>query len=158
MSAPKLPEGTKLLAENRRALHKYTIEDRVEVGMVLLGSEVKSIRAGRFELVDAYAIVQDGNLVLLNSYVAPWPYANVEKHEERRTRRLLAHRMEIDKLNTKVTRQGYTVIPLLAYLKGGRIKLEVGLAKGKDVGDRRQEIKKRDSDREARAELKRRRG
>lgn len=157
MSATTLPEGTKLLAENRRALHKYTLEERLEVGMVLMGSEVKSIRARRFELVDAYAMVRNGELVLLNSYIAPWPYATVEKHEERRTRTLLAHQSEISRFENKVTRQGYTLIALMAYLKGSRIKLQLGLAKGKDHADRRQEIKKRDSDREARAELKRRR-
>lgn len=158
MAAPKTsPQGVKILTENRRALHRYQIEERLEVGIALVGSEVKSARAGKIELGDAYAIVTNGQLTLVNAYIAPWPFATMVKHEERRQRRLLAHRAEIDRLEGKITQRGFTLVALKAYLKDGMIKIELGLGKGKETADRREEIKKRDMDREARAAMARRR-
>lgn len=151
------PQGVKILTENRRALHRYAIEERLEVGVSLLGSEVKSARAGKIELGDAYAIVHNGQLLLLNAYIAPWPFATMVKHEERRQRRLLAHRAEIDRLEGKITQRGFTLVALKAYLKDGKIKIELGLGKGKETADRREEIKTRELDREARAAMARRR-
>jgi len=158
MAAQKTsPQGVKILTENRRALHRYQIEERLEVGVALVGSEVKSARAGKIELGDAYAIVTNGQLTLVNAYIAPWPFATMVKHEERRQRRLLAHRAEIDRLEGKITQRGFTLVALKAYLKDGKIKIELGLGKGKETADRREEIKKRDMDREARAAMARRR-
>ena len=156
MATTKLAEGVKLISENRRALMRYTIDERVEVGVVLVGSEVKSLRDGKMELGDAYAMVHGGNLVLLNAYIPPYAFATMIKHEEKRSRRLLAHRAEIDRLEGKIKQRGYTLVALSAYFKDGKVKVELGLARGKDSNDRREEIKKREGDREARAALVRR--
>lgn len=157
-SNDKTDTANRLLAENRRARAKFAIDDTLEVGVVLIGSEVKSIRAGKIELGDAWAhITSDGTLQLLNSYVAPYAYAKSFGHEPKRVRALLAHREEIAKLEKKVKSKGYTLIPLKVYLKNGRVKVEIGLAKGKDLADRREEIKSREADREARAAMSNRR-
>lgn len=156
MATTKLAEGVKLISENRRALMRYTIDERIEVGVVLVGSEVKSLRDGKMELGDAYAMVHGGNLVLLNAYIPPYAFATMIKHEEKRSRRLLAHRAEIDRLEGKIKQRGYTLVALSAYFKDGKVKVELGLARGKDSNDRREEIKKREGDREARAALVRR--
>lgn len=149
------PPGFKLLTENRRALHKFEIEERIEVGIVLVGSEVKSARANKIELGDAYAVVQGSQLTLLNAYIAPWKFATMVKHEERRARRLLAHRGEIDRLEGKITQRGFTLVALRAYLSNGKIKIELGLGRGKENADRRLEIKQRELDLEARAAMTR---
>ena len=112
MATTKLAEGVKLISENRRALMRYTIDERVEVGVVLVGSEVKSLRDGKMELGDAYAMVHGGNLVLLNAYIPPYAFATMIKHEEKRSRRLLAHRAEIDRLEGKIKQRGYTLVAL----------------------------------------------
>jgi len=154
----KNDSANRTLAENRRARAKFTIDDTLEVGIVLVGSEVKSIRAGKIELADAWAhVTSNGTLQLLNSYVAPYAYAKAFGHEPKRVRVLLASREEIDKLDKKIKAKGYTLVPLKVYLKNGRVKLEVGLAKGKDLADRREEIKTREADREARAAMSLRR-
>jgi SsrA-binding protein len=155
VAATRLSEGVQIITENRRARMRYEVDERIEAGVVLVGSEVKSVRAGKMELGDAYAIVQKGELYLLNAYIAPWPYASTFKHEEKRTRKLLAHRAEIDRLEGRITQRGYTLIALKAYFKDGKIKVELGLARGKDTADRREEIKKREGDREARAAMTR---
>lgn len=149
------PPGYKLLTENRRALHRYTVDERLEVGVALVGSEVKSARANKIELGDAYAVVLHGQLTLVNAYIAPWPFATMVKHEERRARRLLAHRAEIDRLEGKITQRGYTLVALKAYLSNGKIKVELGLGRGKENADRREEIKRKDQEREARAAITR---
>ena len=156
MAAQKPVEGVKLISENRRALMRYTIDERIEVGVVLMGSEVKSLRDGKMELNDAYGVVQAGQLTLLNAYIPPYPFATMIKHEEKRSRRLLAHRAEIDRIEGKITQRGYTLVALKAYFKDGRVKIELGLAKGKEDVDRRHEIKKREEEREARAAMTRR--
>jgi SsrA-binding protein len=154
----KIDPANRLLAENRRARAKFSIDDTIEVGMVLMGSEVKSIRAGKIELGDAWAhIASDGTLQLLNAYVAPYKFAKAFGHEPKRVRPLLAHREEIDKLERKLDAKGYTLVPLRVYLKGGKVKLELGLAKGKDLADRREELKEREAEREARAAMSLRR-
>lgn len=150
--------ANRMLAENRRARAKFTIDETLEVGIVLQGSEVKSIRAGKIELGDAWAhVASDGTLQLLNSYVAPYAYAKAFAHEPKRVRVLLASRDEIDRLDKKLKTKGYTLVPLKVYLKRGRVKLELGLAKGKDRADRREEIKTREAEREARAAMSLRR-
>ncbi len=156
MAAQKPEEGVKMISENRRALMRYTIDERIEVGVVLVGSEVKSLRDGKMELNDAYGVVQSGQLTLINAYIPPYPFATMIKHEEKRSRRLLAHRAEIDRIEGKITQRGYTLVALKAYFKDGRVKIELGLARGKEDVDRRQEIKKREGEREARAAMTRR--
>lgn len=158
MQAPTTrPDTIKVIAENRRALARYTVEERLEVGVELVGSEVKSLRAGKCELGDAFAIVQNGQLQLLNVYIAPYACATLVKHIEKRPRRLLARRVEIDRIDGRISQRGYTLIPLKAYFRGPWVKFELGLCKGKESADRREEIKKREGDREARAALSRRR-
>lgn len=143
------------LVENRRARARYTIDEVLEVGIELKGSEVKSLRDGKIELNDAFAQIERGELHLINAYVAPYAFATSYGHEPKRPRKLLAHRHEIDKLDARVRTKGYTLIPMKVYLKGGRVKIELGLAKGKAFEDRREEIKEREFKREAQAEMAR---
>ncbi len=155
MSHKNIDFANRTIAENRRAHVKYAFDGTFEVGIVLLGSEVKSIRAGKIELGDAWAhVTRGGQLELVNSYVAPYKFANMFGHEPKRARPLLANRAEIDKIAQKIATRGYTLIPLKVYLKGGRVKVELGLAKGKDGVDRREEIKERDADRDARSAMR----
>jgi SsrA-binding protein len=156
MATPRPAEGFKLISENRRATMRYEVDERIEVGIVLTGAEVKSLRAGKMELGDTYAMVLDGQLTLINAYIAPYKFATGARPEEKRARRLLAHRAEIDRIDGKISQRGYTLIALKAYFKGAKVKLELGLAHAKDGADRRQEIKRREGDREARAAIKRR--
>ncbi len=152
--APQKPDPKiKTITENRRALYRYEVDERIEVGIVLMGSEVKSLRAGRCELGDAFAVVRNGQLELVNAYIAPYPFAHMVKHEEKRTRRLLAHRTEIDRLDGKTAQRGYTLVALKAYFSGGKVKIELGLARGKDGADKRQAIKEREGKREAQAAM-----
>lgn len=156
MAAARPDGDIKIISENRRAAMRYTVDERFEVGVVLTGSEVKSLRSGKMELNDTYAMVLNGQLTLVNAYIPPYAFASVGRHEEKRERRLLAHRTEIDRIDGKVSQKGYTLIALRAYFKGGRVKVELGLAHAKNHADRRQEIKQREGDREARAAMKQR--
>ncbi|MBL8601911.1 MAG: SsrA-binding protein SmpB [Myxococcales bacterium] len=154
MVATKKPDGgNRLISENRRALQRYEIAERLEVGVVLMGSEVKSLRAGKIELLDAFAVIRGGQLELVNAYIAPYPFATLIKHEEKRTRRLLAQRAEIDRLEGKITQRGFTLVALSAYFKNGKVKIELGLGKGRDTADRREDIKRKEGEREARAAM-----
>ena len=155
MGSAPVDAANRTLAENRRARMRYTIDEVLEVGVALVGGEVKSIRAGKIELGDAYAGVINGELLLLNAYVAPYKFATAYQPEPKRPRKLLAHRAEIDKLDARIKQRGYTLIPLRVYLKDGRVKLELGLAKGKANEDRREEIKEREGKREAQAAMTR---
>ena len=125
----------------------------LEVGIALVGSEVKSIRDGKIELGDAYAHIFRGQLYLANAFIAPYAFAKTFGHEPKRERRLLAHRTEIDRLDGKIRQKGLTLIAVRAYLKNGKVKIELGLGKGKALEDRREEIKEREGDREARAAM-----
>jgi SsrA-binding protein len=150
-------KGELPVCQNPKALHSYEIEERIEAGMVLVGSEVKSMRARKANLEGAYATIDDGNLVLHHMHVAPYEQAGPFGHEPRRSRRLLAHRQEIQRLLGKLAQRGYTLVPLRAYFKDGRAKVELGLGKGKKRGDNRESIK-RDLDlREARDAMLRQR-
>ncbi len=143
-------KGELPVCTNARALHNYEIEERLEAGMVLTGSEVKSMRGRKANLEGAYATVDEGNLVLHHMHVGPYEQAGVFGHEPRRSRRLLAHRQEIQRLLGKLAQRGFTLIPLRVYFKDGRAKVELGLGKGKKRGDDRETIR-RDLDlREAR--------
>lgn len=134
---------------NRKALRDYHILERFEAGIELKGTEVKSIRAGLVSLQGAFARVENGNLCLFESSIQPYERASHEQHESKRIRRLLLHRAEIDKLVGEIERAGRTVVALRMYWKGGRVKVELGLGKGKDAGDKRSDLKKRVENREA---------
>ena len=143
-----VPAGGTLLVKNRRATHDYEILDHLEAGLVLQGSEVKSIRDGKVSLAEAYAQFQGGELWLVSAHIAEYPMAHMRNHDPMRPRKLLLHRRELIKLAEAVAQGGLTVVPLTLYLKDGRIKLEIGLARGKKNVDKRQSIKERDQKRE----------
>ena len=156
----KGPEGVELVAcRNPKAKERYEIEERFEAGMVLMGSEVKSMRLRRADLEGAYALIDHDELFLYKMHVAPYeqagPYLG---HEPKRTRKLLVHAREIEKLRGRLTQQGYTLVPLQVYFKNGVAKVELGLAKGRKKGDDREAIRKEVDLKEARAAMERRRG
>ncbi|HEY2916980.1 MAG TPA: SsrA-binding protein SmpB [Candidatus Limnocylindrales bacterium] len=139
---------------NRRARHEFSIEDTVEAGLVLTGTEIKSIRAGKVNLADAYARIDRGEAWLVGAHVAPWEGGNRLNHEPKRNRKLLLHRAEIDELLGKTKSKGLTIVPLRLYIDGrGKAKLELGLGKGKQLHDRRRDIADRDAKRELEREL-----
>jgi SsrA-binding protein len=147
----------KNIAENRKAFHDYHILDSWEAGMVLLGTEVKSIREGRVNLRDSFARVEKGEVWLYNVNISSYSHRGYADHEPLRQRKLLMHRDEIRKLIGKTTEKGMTLVPLRMYFKNGRIKVQVGLAKGKKDYDKRETIKRRETERETRAAVKSRR-
>jgi SsrA-binding protein len=142
---------------NRKAYHNYHVQETVEAGIVLKGSEIKSIRDGKVNLSDAYAKPENGELWLYNSHIASYDAASYNTHEPIRPRKLLLHRKEINSLAGKVVQKGLTVVPLKLYIKHGVAKLELGLAKGKKVYDKKEAIARRDADREMERAMKRRR-
>jgi len=146
--------GEKLVASNRKALHNYNIEDRYEAGIVLKGTEIKSIRAGRVNLADGYAQPKNGELWLMNVHIAPYDPSGRFGHTPTRPRKLLLHRREIDRITARVQERGYTLVPLRMYLKEGRAKVEIALARGKRKFDKRQAIAKRDAQRDIDRALK----
>ena len=129
---------------NRKARFDYEILDTYETGIVLTGTEIKSIKNGKANLKDSYAIVRNNEVFLLNMHISPYEQGNIFNHEETRTRKLLLHKKEILKIRDKVTLEGVTLIPLKLYFKNGKAKIELGLAKGKKTFDKRESIKKRD--------------
>ncbi|MGH0029706.1 MAG: SsrA-binding protein SmpB [Myxococcota bacterium] len=136
------------IASNRRARFEYEVLDRVEAGIVLLGPEVKSLREGKASLADSYAIVRRGEVWLQNLHIAPYDAASRENPDAKRERKLLLHRAEIARLSGKVKERGLTLVPLALYFKGGRAKVELGLCRGKRSHDKRETIRKRESDRD----------
>ncbi|HUX77957.1 MAG TPA: SsrA-binding protein SmpB [Anaerolineae bacterium] len=148
--------GIKVIATNRKAGRDFTLEDRREAGLVLMGTEIKSIRAGRVNLSDGYVQPRDGELWLFNVHIAPYDPAGRYGHEARRPRKLLLHRREIDRLIARVHERGYTIVPVRLYLKEGRAKVEIALARGKRKYDKRQTIAKRDAERDIDRALKER--
>lgn len=149
-----MSEEKKVVATNRRATHDYFIDDTFEVGIVLVGSEIKSVRAGRVNLRDSYAQIKDDELWLVNTHIAPYDPASRENHEPRRTRKLLAHKREIARMLGKILEKGYTLVPLKLYLKNNRAKVELGLARGKKQYDKRQSIAEREAQREVERTVK----
>ena len=141
-------EHIKLIAENRKARHEYFIEDRFEAGLVLMGTEVKALRGGRANLKDSYAKFRKGELYIHQMHISPYPYAYYNNHDPLRTRKVLLHGHELNQLLGKTKERGYSLIPLRLYFKGARIKVELGLAKGKRQYDKRQTIRKRDEQRD----------
>jgi SsrA-binding protein len=141
------------IALNRKARHNYTITDTFEAGLVLTGTEIKSIRAGNVNLSDAYARIERGEAWLIGAHIAPFEQGNRYNHEPRRDRKLLLHRTEIDQLIGKAAAKGLTVVPLRLYISRGRAKIELGMAKGKQLHDRRRDIAEREGRRDMEREL-----
>ena len=142
--------GERDASVNRAASHNYFLEDRMETGIMLSGSEVKSVRAGRANLKDAYALVKDGELWLLNAHIGAYENAGYAGHVEKRTRKLLVHKEELRRLLGKSQQKGFTLVPTRMYFKNGKIKVEIALAKGKQTWDKRETERRRTADKEAR--------
>ena len=137
----------KIVCQNRKAYHDYSIEETVEAGIQLLGTEVKSLRDGKANLKDSYVLIKDSEVILLNCHISPYSHGNILNHDPLRTRKLLLHRKEIERLRGKMQQKGYTLIPLKIYFKGPYAKVEIGLAKGKRQYEKRETIKEREAKR-----------
>ena len=146
----------KALASNRAAFHNYHISDKYEAGIALTGTEVKSVMGGRIQLKESYVAVRDGEAWLFNAHISPYSHGNRENHEPIRTRKLLLHRREIGRLEEAAVKDGMTLVATRVYMKNGRIKLEVGVARGKKMYDKRETEMRRTIDRETQAQLKER--
>jgi SsrA-binding protein len=146
--------GVKVIATNRKARYQYHFHDTYEAGLVLMGSEIKSIRAGRVSLQEGFVLFEGGEAWLVNVHIAQYDPASRQNHEPRRRRKLLLHRREIDRLQGQVQQKGYAVVPTRLYLKDGRAKVEIALARGKKQYDKRQVIAKRDSKRQMERAIK----
>jgi SsrA-binding protein len=149
--------GTKLIAQNRRARYDYLIEETVEAGLMLVGTEVKSCRNGKVSLNDSYAVVRDGEAWLLQCHISPYSHGNRANHDPLRPRKLLLHRVEVERLGAKVAQEGRTLVPVRLYFKHGLAKAEIAIARGKRMHDKRQATAQRDAERHMRQELGRRR-
>jgi SsrA-binding protein len=147
------PQGRIMVAQNRKAHHDYHLHEKFEAGLVLTGTEVKSLRAGRASLADAFATVDDGEVWLRNAHIPEYAFGTWKNHATRRNRKLLLHRKEIAKLDRETTASGKTIVPLAIYFSDGYAKVELAIATGKRDWDKRQTIAARDADREARREL-----
>lgn len=147
--------GARDAAFNRSATYNYFLEDRFEAGVALRGTEVKSIREGKTNLKDAYGLLKDGEAFLLNAHIGAFSHGNAMNHEELRTRKLLLHKREIEKLTAASKQKGYTIIPVRLYFKHGRVKCEIALARGKQDWDKRETERKKEADRETRAAIAR---
>lgn len=145
----------KVVCQNRKAHHDYHIEETFEAGIALLGTEVKSLRDGKANLKDSYVIIKEGEVFLLNCHISPYSHGNIMNHDPVRTRKLLLHRKEIERLGGKAAAKGYTLIPLKIYFKGSFAKVEIGLAKGKRLFEKRDTIKEREARREIERAMKR---
>ncbi len=156
MTKPKEDDSNKKLATNRKAFHDYFIEDKQEAGIVLLGTEVKSIKQGNVSLLGSYASVEKGQVMLHATNVSSYDCGSRNNHDPLRKRRLLLHASEIRKLAQKIDQKGYTLIPLSIYTKRGMIKVEIGLCKGKREYDKRETLKRKTADKETRREMQRR--
>ena len=144
----------KIVASNKKAYHDYFIDSTYETGIVLVGSEVKAIRLGGVNLKDSFCIIKNGEIFILNMHVSPYEKGSYFNEDPRRTRKLLMKRAEIDKLLGKVSAKGYTLVPTKIYFKGGLVKVEVGLARGKELHDKRDSIKEKDMKRDLQRQLK----
>jgi SsrA-binding protein len=150
-----VPEAEKLVATNRRARHEYHIEEAFEAGLVLTGTEVKALRTGRASLAEAYARVEGGEVWLHHLHIPPYDAGNIFNHEPLRRRKLLLHRRQIARLEARAAQKGYTMVPLRLYFSRGRAKVEIALARGKKLYDKREAIGAREAGREAQRALKR---
>ena len=149
-------QGIKMIAQNRKAFHDYFVEEKVECGIALFGTEVKSIRQGKVNLKESWAQIRKGEVWVEGMHISPYEQGNIFNRDPMRPKKLLLHRNEIRKLDGQVMKQGFTLIPLEMYLKDGRVKVMLGLCKGKQLHDKRDSIARKDSDREIRRALKER--
>ncbi|TKJ33051.1 SsrA-binding protein [bacterium (candidate division B38) B3_B38] len=147
-------ENIKVIATNKKAFHDYFILEKLEAGIVLVGTEVKSLREGRANLKDSYAQVKGGEVVLLNCHISPYRHGNINNHEPTRERKLLLHHREIKRLIGKTEQRGFTLIPLRIYFKRAIVKVELGLVKGKKFYDKRRELREKAIEREVQAAMK----
>jgi len=150
-----MSEPSRVVATNRKARHDYEILETYEAGVVLTGTEIKSVREGRVNLRDGFVLLKDGEAWLMNVHISPYSHGSLHNHEPRRPRKLLLHKGEINRLAGRVQEKGWTIIPLRMYLKGGWAKVEIGLARGKRQYDKRRDIAKREFEREKARYLKR---
>lgn len=146
--------GIKVIATNKKAFHEYFVEEKYECGIALFGTEVKSIRLGKINLKESWAQIRQGEIWVEGMHISPYEQGNIFNRDPLRPKKLLMHRQEIRKLDGLIMRQGYTLIPLEVYLKDGRMKVQLGLCKGKHLHDKRDSIAKRDSDREIQRALR----
>ena len=147
-------EGTRAVATNRKAFHDYHVLDKLEAGVMLRGTEVKSLREGRANLTDSYVQVRSGEAFLLNVHISPYSHGNIENHDPTRSRKLLLHKRQIERLEAEMMRKGLSIVPLRLYFRGGRVKVEIGVVRGKKLYDKRETDKRREADREAAAAVK----
>jgi SsrA-binding protein len=147
-------DDVKILASNRKARHEYFIEDTVEAGIALKGTEVKSIRQGRINIKESYAIVENGEIFIYNMHISPYEQGNIYNVDPIRKRKLLLHKREIRKLDAQIMQKGYTLIPLTVYIKDGLVKIELALGKGKKLYDKREDIAKKDAMRKIERQMK----
>src|SRR5229473_1944851 len=155
--APKPGSGERLIASNKKALHDYFVLQKLEAGLELTGTEVKSLRDGKAQLKDAYVIFRKGEAFLFGAHISPYAHGNRENHDPERTRKLLLHRREIEKLLVQTVEKGLTVVPLRLYFKGNRVKVEIAVVRGKKQYDKRATEKAREADREVATAMKERR-
>ena len=149
-------QGIRTIVQNRKAYHDYFVEEKAECGIALFGTEVKSIRQGRVNLKESWAQIRKGEVWVEGMHISPYEQGNIYNRDPMRPKKLLLHRSEIRKLEGQVTKQGFTLIPLEMYLKDGRVKIMLGLCKGKQLHDKRDSIARKDSEREIRRALKER--
>ena len=143
-----MPENVKIIAQNKKARFNYTVEDSYECGIALEGTEVKSVKAGSISYVDSFAEIQNGEVWVRNFHISEYSFSSIFNHDSDRKKKLLLHKEEIKRLQRKVDEKGYTLIPLDVYLKNGRVKVKLGVCKGKKLYDKRETIKQRDIDRD----------
>ena len=155
MAAAKAEAAEKLIASNRKAYHDYFVLQKIEAGIALTGTEVKSLREGRVNLKDSYVDVDRGEAYLVAAHISPYSHGNRENHDPERRRKLLLHRREIDRLQGQIVEKGLTIVPLRLYFKGGKVKAEIAVVRGKKLYDKRESEKRRELDREAEAAMKR---
>lgn len=147
-------QGVKLVANNKKAYHDYFIDDKFETGIELFGTEVKSIRMGKCSIKEAYIKIDNGQVYIEGMHISPYEKGNIFNKDPLRLRKLLLHKLEISRLGTKIKEKGYTIVPLQVYLKGSLVKVEIGLARGKKLYDKRDDIAKKDAKREIEREFK----
>ena len=147
-------KGSRLIANNKKAYHDYFIEEKYEAGISLHGTEVKSLRMGKCSIKESFLRIENGELFIYGMHVSPYEKGNIFNKDPLRVKKLLMHKSEIHKLQGKIAEKGYTLVPLQVYLKGGLVKVEIGLARGKKLYDKRQDIVKKDQRREAQREFK----
>ena len=154
--ATKPDSGEKLIASNKKALHDYFVLQKYEAGLALTGTEVKSLRAGKANLKDSYVTFKNGEAYLFGLHISPYSHGNLQNHDPERTRKLLLHRREIEKLHVDVTEKGLTIVPLRLYFRGSKVKAEIAVVRGKKQYDKRESEKKREAEREAQQAMKER--